>query len=1031
MISAGHLQAREGIEGIAAFLREAGYDVRLRPIEPERWEAVGVDRELARRLILSHAARHGHVDVFVGGGPREPREITLFLEAISRWNVVTKFVLIYQHFSPRRVSLYGLDSKARARRIDLDPVSPRRDALDRFAALELRDRRPGELERALERALERESVGRRFFLRFRDDARSLEAELLRLHPDEGSVERAAEALLILSRVLFLYFVQQKGWLDGNRSFLIDLVERSRRVREGLFTGVFLPLFFGCLNTPEGRRDPLARRFGRIPYLNGGLFERSAFERRHPVIGIDDALLERVILGTFERFQFVIEEDDETGAHIDPEMLGRVFENLMAESERLASGSFYTPKCVVDVLVRNALAARLAPPAGCGADALASFLSGDSRGLELPDPALFRRELEGLRVIDPACGSGAFLLSALQHLERLAGAAGAGDGRRDPRARRRILERLYGVDLKPEAVRLCELRLWLAVAASEPAEPAAVEPLPNLDRNILQGNTLLGPLDWIGARRLDIYRAGAARLRERAALIGRFREARGRQRETLARALRDSDRALALDVLDRSLAADRDALEDLTRRQPSLFGGAARRVRTDARDLTQRIARAEEERRRIAEGEIGYFAAEVHFAEAAAAGGFDLVVGNPPWVRSSRIDPAVRRLVAERYESFGGTGGGDGIPQGELALAFFERSLALAKDQGAVSLLMPQKIVTSGYASAWRARVARAGSLLWLRDWSEEARKLFDADTFPLGVLVRKGGRGGMVRIERASSSFRIQQGRLPLSRGGPWVLADERVRAILDRMARDMPPFGERIARPVMGVKTGANGDFFVEPEIDWARAEALVEGVPIPLADLARVVRGRDVARWTASDSLWMLRPTRSSAWLPALVASRRGRPVGALAYERREHRGWKVIWKDVSRGIMAAPLAPSRSLNGVAVAVVPNQTVYCAAVRNEEEAWFAAALLNSTAAGAAALAVADRAKDFHYRYFGRTIARVPVPDIAPAARRRIASLAKSAASDRAAEAELDRVLSVAYGLSADDAEGLGRFVRERLGRI
>jgi hypothetical protein len=955
--------------------------------------------------------------------------VTRFVEHISRWNVISKFILLYQNSNSKLISLVGLDSRGRARRIDVDPAAPRREALERFAAIELRDRRPGVLERALERAFERESVGRRFFLRFRDDARALEDELLRLHPKEARLECGAEALRILSRILFLYFVQQKGWLDGNRSFVADLVERSRRVREGLFTGVFLPLFFGCLNTPEAKRDPLARRFGRIPYLNGGLFERSGFERRHAAICIDDALLERIVLETFERFQFVIEEDDETGAHIDPEMLGRVFENLMADDERLSSGSFYTPRIVVDVLVRNALVASLERrlPHACGS--LREFLAGETRALEVPDPRAFRRELEELRVIDPACGSGAFLLSMLHHVERLARELGE-ERKHDPLARRRILERLFGIDLKPEAVRLCELRLWLAVAAAEPQDPARVTPLPNLDRNILQGNTLLGPLDWLGAQRLDVYRAGAARLRARAELIERFRAARGRAREALCRALRDSDRELALEALTRSEAADREALDDLTRRQGALFGEAARRGRKDVEAISGRIERAGQERRKIIDGEIGFFAPEIHFAEVAARGGFDLVVGNPPWVRSSRIDPAVRKLVSERYGSFGGTGSANGIPQGELSLAFFERSMSLARDEGVVALLMPQKIVSSGYAAAWRAQVARSGSILWLRDWSDDARRLFDADTFPLGVLVRKGGRPGVVRIERGASSFRVQQASLALHRGGPWVLAGSAVRSILERISRDYPSFLERVGRPVMGVKTGSNAEFFVEPDIDWARREALVDGVPIPLADLARVVRGRDVARWRAVDSLWMLRPAERAPWVAALSAVRGIRKLEPLAYERREHRGWKVVWKDVSRGMAAAVLAPHRAMNGSSVGLVPNQTVYCAAVSSEDEAWFAAAVLNSTVAGASALAVADRAKDFHYRYFGRTIAEVPVPALGPAARRRIAALAKKAARDGAAEAELDCLLSSAYGVSQPEAEILGGFLRERLGR-
>src|SRR5437773_785187 len=98
-----------------------------------------------------------------------------------------------------------------------------------------------------------------------------------------------EALLILSRLLFLSFVQEKGWLNGERRFLFDrLPERD------FFATVLMPLFFGCLNTPAAERNAEARRLGRIPYLNGGLFEPSGFELRHPSLPIGDDLIRHVI-----------------------------------------------------------------------------------------------------------------------------------------------------------------------------------------------------------------------------------------------------------------------------------------------------------------------------------------------------------------------------------------------------------------------------------------------------------------------------------------------------------------------------------------------------------------------------------------------------------------------------------------------------------------------------------------------------------------------------------------------------------------
>src|SRR6185503_16350922 len=174
------------------------------------------------------------------------------------------------------------------------------------------------------------------------------------------------------------------------------------------------------------------------------------------------LMRRVLVDVFEKFDFRIDEHGTPGTHVDPEMLGKVFESLMAEDERAASGSFYTPKEIVDVLAERAIVEWLGP-----------------------EPTI--EKLSRITVLDPACGSGAFLLSALGVIERLWHKL-TDDVPRDLR-RRIVANSLYGVDLKPEAVRLCELRLWLAIVSASDATIDTVEPLPNLDRNILQGNAL--------------------------------------------------------------------------------------------------------------------------------------------------------------------------------------------------------------------------------------------------------------------------------------------------------------------------------------------------------------------------------------------------------------------------------------------------------------------------------------------------------------------------------------------------------------
>src|SRR5207247_5486714 len=126
--------------------------------------------------------------------------------------------------------------------------------------------------RVFDRALDRETLTRQFFDRFRAAVRDTAAQLRTTFPDERRDAVDAEALLIFSRILFLYFVQQKGWLNGERRFLADRLDTVGK-RE-FFADALLPLFFGVLNTPCDQRNAAARKLGRIPYLNGGLFEPS-------------------------------------------------------------------------------------------------------------------------------------------------------------------------------------------------------------------------------------------------------------------------------------------------------------------------------------------------------------------------------------------------------------------------------------------------------------------------------------------------------------------------------------------------------------------------------------------------------------------------------------------------------------------------------------------------------------------------------------------------------------------------------------
>ncbi|HET7619224.1 MAG TPA: N-6 DNA methylase, partial [Vicinamibacterales bacterium] len=337
--------------------------------------------------------------------------------------------------------------------------------------------------------LGRDALTRRFY-------RALDARIGALAhampPHIPREEARIISLLYTSRLLFLRFLEAKGWLDGDRDFLSSRFDACMRLGGRFHHRVVLPLFFGTLNTPPRKRAPEARRLGRVPFLNGGLFARTAIERRAGTWRYPDAAFGALFSELFHRYRFVAREDSATWseASVDPEMLGRAFECLMAVEDRRASGVFFTPHALVARVAEQALDAAL------------------------PNPT--PRDVRIVRVLDPACGSGAFLVFLLERLadlrRDLGERASVADVRRDVLARS-----IFGVDRNPTAVWLCELRLWLSVVIeSREEDPMSVPSLPNLDRNIRVGDALAGegfardPHGVIGSARIEKLRGAYVR-----------------------------------------------------------------------------------------------------------------------------------------------------------------------------------------------------------------------------------------------------------------------------------------------------------------------------------------------------------------------------------------------------------------------------------------------------------------------------------------------------------------------------------------
>jgi hypothetical protein len=281
-----------------------------------------------------------------------------------------------------------------------------------------------------------------------------------------------------------------------------------------------------------------------------------------------------------------------------------------------------------------------------------------------------------------------------------------------------------------------------------------------------------------------------------------------------------------------------------------------------------------------------------------------------------------------------------------------------------------------------------------------------------------GRKSPRVRVTSCDESFEIARESLATATG-EWSLVPPDIAAILSRLRASHRTLEEVLGRkPLMGVKTGDNRSFFVSDEERIA--------LKIPLTALCRCVRGRDVRRWSAAESQWMLWPPpggwrKPPRWLEKLAGDRQIDPAELrLAFVRPEHVGIKVAWKDLSRGMAAAVLPDVVHIDEQPVPLVPNQTLYLIDAVSLDEAYFIAAVLNSIVVDALLVAIAERAKDAHFRYFGRTVARLPWPlvedtsALVRAARRRDGEL-------------IDRLAARAYGVSDVEVQALRKFVQRR----
>ena len=466
---------------------------------------------------------------------------------------------------------------------------------------------------------------------------------------------------MMGRITFLHFLQRKGWMCGDLNYMQNLFENSA-YKDDYLDSVLEPLFFGILNTKPSERELLFANYDwdkslltewkDIPYLNGGLFERD--EEDEPESRFPADYFKR-LFQFFSEYNFTIDENDPNDAEVgvDPEMLGKIFENLLEDNKD--KGAFYTPKEIVRYMCQESLIAYLETNTSVAKDKIRQFVLSPEEGVadisENKKPKLLAA-LEEVKICDPAIGSGAFpmgLLNELLHCREVL----SGEHYDRAEIKKNIIQNnIYGVDIEKGAVDIARLRFWLSIVVDEETP----SPLPNLDYKIMQGNSLIESFMGVDLSKLTYEKEYKKDKGE----ISLFDDEKNRLQKTVSHLLSsyyscsDHDRKVKL--------------------QQEISDTINKQLEAQAYDPTI-LARLKDIN--LAENNK-FFLWHTWFSDVFNRdddkNGFDIVIGNPPYIDSETMtllgQTDLREYIAKHYKFIKGNW--------DIYMAFLEWGLTLLK-----------------------------------------------------------------------------------------------------------------------------------------------------------------------------------------------------------------------------------------------------------------------------------------------------------------------------------------------------------------
>ena len=501
---------------------------------------------------------------------------------------------------------------------------------------------------------------------------------------------------MMGRIVFLYFLQSKGWLAGNLHYMHDLFyDASDEVKGDFLDKVLEPMFFGLLNTkPEDRSSaPLVNGVGvkyipnadEIPYLNGGLFQQ---EKIDEVDSCFPAGMFQSLFDFFDSYNFTIDENDPNDAEVgvDPEMLGKIFENLLEDNKD--KGAFYTPKEIVRYMCQESLTAYLQTGIDDAEvkEHIANFvktndveeLGGASSELAMS----IDQKLIDVKICDPAIGSGAFPMGLLRELYACRKSIEIFEEDNAADIKRHIIQNnIYGVDIEKGAVDIARLRFWLALIIDE-KEPM---PLPNLDFKIMQGNSLLESYKGVD---LDVtskkLKTGKDTKKTRGVLLLGFEET------DVQKTIQDLVKSY-FSITDHTLRAQRRQQID---KYVKDYIKVCAEGNHEVQDAVDKLEIPNDQ----------FFLWHTYFADVFEKGGFDIVIGNPPYGVSIKDD--YRKAVVTSWGN---------VPDYEIYYYFIVLAAPLLKEKGIMSYIIPNTFLFNTFAKHFREMLVEKWNVLEILD----------------------------------------------------------------------------------------------------------------------------------------------------------------------------------------------------------------------------------------------------------------------------------------------------------------------------